>query len=139
MGMDLLEAKTFPSYTLACTMIGYLLGILLIPKYVSQKNALIGCTIIGLLLSFGVVFADFEVTLFGHHANASIFFLNALGFPNALIYAGIMGLCGNANLPLIYGHLADLYSLRFGYWLLIPCFLYLVFFAVKGHKIDSWK
>ncbi len=89
MGMDLLEAKTFPSYTLACTMIGYLLGILLIPKYVSQKNALIGCTIIGLLLSFGVVFADFEVTLFGHHANASIFFLNALGFPNALIYAGI--------------------------------------------------
>ena len=81
MGMDLLEAKTFPSYTLACTMIGYLLGILLIPKYVSQKNALIGCTIIGLLLSLGVVFADFEVTLFGHHANASIFFLNALGFP----------------------------------------------------------
>ena len=159
MGMDLLEAKTFPSYTLACTMIGYLLGILLIPKYVSQKNALIGCTITGLLLSFGVVFADFEVTLFGHHANASIFFLNALGFPNALIYAGIwplsihglgkftktgsslliMGLCGNAILPLIYGHLADMYSLRFGYWVLIPCFLYLVFFAVKGHKIDSWK
>ena len=159
MGMDLLEAKTFPSYTLACTMIGYLLGILLIPKYVSQKNALIGCTIIGLLLSFGVVFADFEVTLFGHHANASIFFLNTLGFPNALIYAGIwplsihglgkftktgsslliMGLCGNAILPLIYGHLADMYSLRFGYWVLIPCFLYLVFFAVKGHKIDSWK
>ena len=159
MGMDLLEAKTFPSYTLACTMIGYLLGILLIPKYVSQKNALIGCTIIGLLLSFGVVFADFEVTLFCHHANASIFFLNALGFPNALIYAGIwplsihglgkftktgsslliMGLCGNAILPLIYGHLADMYSLRFGYWVLIPCFLYLDFFSVKGHKIDSWK
>ena len=78
---------------------------------------------------------------------------------NALIYAGIwplsihglgkftktgsslliMGLCGNAILPLIYGHLADMYSLRFGYWVLIPCFLYLVFFAVKGHKIDSWK
>jgi hypothetical protein len=34
---------------------------------------------------------------------------------------------------------ADMYSLRFGYWVLIPCFLYLVFFAVKGHKIDSWK
>lgn len=82
-------------------MIGYLLGILLIPKYVSQKNALIGCTIIGLLLSFGVVFADFEVTLFGHHANASIFFLNALGFPNALIYAGIwpLSIHGLGNSP----------------------------------------
>ncbi len=61
---------------------------------------------------------------FGHQANASIFFLNALGFPNALIYAGIwplsmhglgkftrtgsslliMGLCGNAILPLVYGN-----------------------------------
>ena len=146
MGMDLLEAKTFPSYTLACTMIGYLLGILLIPKYVSQKNALIGCTIIGLLLSFGVVFADFEVTLFGHHANALIYAgiwplsIHGLGkFTKTGSSLLIMGLCGNAILPLIYGHLADMYSLRFGYWVLIPCFLYLVFFAVKGHKIDSWK
>lgn len=115
MGIDLLEAKVFPSYTLACTMIGYVLGILIIPKYVSQTKALIICTILGLLLSFGVVFADFNVTLFGHQANISIFLLCALGFPNALIYAGIwplsihglgkftktgsslliMGLCGN--------------------------------------------
>ena len=87
------------------------------------------------------------------------FFLNALGFPNALIYAGIwplsihglgkftktgsslliMGLCGNAILPLIYGHFAEIYDLRIGYWVLIPCFLYLAFFAVKGHKITSWR
>ena len=152
MGMDLLEAKVFPSYTLACTMIGYILGIIVIPKYISQKNALIVCTVLGLFLSFGVVLADFSVTLFGHQANASIFFLNALGFPNALIYAGIwplsihglgkftktgsslliMGLCGNAILPLVYGHFAEIYDLRIGYRVLIPCFLYLVFFAVKG-------
>ena len=159
MGMDLLEAKVFPSYTLGCTMIGYILGIILIPKYISQKNALIGCTLLGLALSFGVVWADFDMTLFGHQANASSFFLNALGFPNALIYAGIwplsihglgkftktgsslliMGLCGNAILPLVYGHFADQYSLRIGYWVLIPCFIYLVFFAIKGHKINSWR
>ena len=159
MGMDLLEAKAFPSYTLGCTMIGYILGIILIPKYISQKKALIMCTLLGLVLSLGVVFADFDMTLFGHRANASIFFLNALGFPNALIYAGIwplsihglgkftqtgsslliMGLCGNAILPLIYGYFADSYSLRTAYWVLIPCFLYLLFFAVKGHKIKSWR
>ena len=159
MGIDLLEAKVFPSYTLACTMIGYVLGILIIPKYVSQTKALIICTILGLLLSFGVVFADFNVTLFGHQANISIFLLCALGFPNALIYAGIwplsihglgkftktgsslliMGLCGNAILPLIYGYFAEVYDLRIGYWILIPCFLYLIFFATKGHKIKSWK
>lgn len=155
MGIDLLEAKVFPSYTLACTMIGYVLGILIIPKYVSQTKALIICTILGLLLSFGVVFADFNVTLFGHQANISIFLLCALGFPNALIYAGIwplsihglgkftktgsslliMGLCGNAILPLIYGYFAEVYDLRIGYWILIPCYLYLIFFATKGHKI----
>lgn len=159
MGIDLLEAKVFPSYTLACTMIGYILGILIIPKYVSQTKALIICTVLGLLLSFGVVFADFNVTLFGHQANISIFLLCALGFPNALIYAGIwplsihglgkftktgsslliMGLCGNAILPLIYGYFAEAYDLRIGYWILIPCFLYLIFFATKGHKINSWK
>ena len=146
MGIDLLEAKVFPSYTLACTMIGYILGILIIPKYVSQTKALIICTVLGLLLSFGVVFADFNVTLFGHQANISIFLLCALGFPNALIYAGIwplsihglgkftktgsslliMGLCGNAILPLIYGYFAEVYDLRIGYWILIPCFLYLI-------------
>ena len=159
MGIDLLEAKVFPSYTLACTMIGYVLGILIIPKYASQTKALIICTILGLLLSFGVVFADFNVTLFGHQANISIFLLCALGFPNALIYAGIwplsihglgkftktgsslliMGLCGNAILPLIYGYFAEVYDLRIGYWILIPCYLYLIFFATKGHKINSWK
>ena len=159
MGIDLLEAKVFPSYTLACTMIGYVLGILIIPKYVSQTKALIICTILGLLLSFGVVFADFNVTLFGHQANISIFLLCALGFPNALIYAGIwplsihglgkftktgsslliMGLCGNAILPLIYGYFAEVYDLHIGYWILIPCYLYLIFFATKGHKINSWK
>ena len=159
MGIDLLEAKVFPSYTLACTMIGYVLGILIIPKYVSQTKALIICTILGLLLSFGVVFADFNVTLFGHQANISIFLLCALGFPNALIYAGIwplsihglgkftktgsslliMGLCGNAILPLIYGYFAEVYDLRIGYWILIPCYLYLIFLATKGQKINSWK
>lgn len=159
MKMSLLEAKVFPSYTLACTMLGYILGIILIPKYISQKNALIFCTVLGLLLSIGVVFSDWQVTFLGHTANISIFFLNAIGFPNALIYAGIwplsihnlgkftktgsslliMGLSGNAILPLIYGRIADAHSLRTGYWILIPCFLYLIFFAVYGHKITCWK
>lgn len=159
MGMDLIEAKFFPSYTLTMTIIGYTLGIILIPKYVTQKNALIFCTILGLLLSFGVVLADWQVTLFGHQANISIFLLASIGFPNALIYAGIwplsihnlgrftntgsslliMGLSGNAILPLIYGALADEFSLRMGYWVLIPCFLYLVWFSVHGHTINYWR
>ena len=82
-----------------------------------------------------------------------------LGLPNSLIYAGIwplsirglgrftkigssllvMGLCGNAILPLIYGHFADLFSVKQAYWVLIPCYLYLIFFAVYGYKIELWS
>ena len=110
------------------------------------------------MLALGVVLADFEVTLFGIRANASIFFLNLLGLPNALIYAGvwplairglgrytklgssllIMGLCGNAILPLLYGFVAQHWGMRTGYWVLIPCFLYLLFFALKGYRIEHW-
>lgn len=159
MGLDMLEAKVFPSYTLSCTMLGYLIGIALIPKYLSQKNALVVCTLLGLVLSLCAVLIDAPLTFMGHRINASLLFLNALGLPNALIYAGIwplairglgrhtklgsslliMGLCGNAIMPQIYGLIADNYSLRAGYWILIPCFVYLIWYALHGHKIEYWK
>ena len=159
MGMDLLEAKAFPAYILASTMIGYIIGIGLIPKYISQTKALLFCSALGLLLSFGVIFADFNITMLGHSAKASIFFLCAIGFPNAMIYAGIwplsikglgkftktgssllvMALCGNALMPLAYSSLSGLVGLQNAYWVLVPCFLYLIFFATIGHKITSWK
>ena len=159
MGIGLLDAKFFPSYTLICTIIGYLLGILLIPRFVSQKAALKFCTTLGLFLSLGIVLANHTVTLFGHTADISIWFLASIGFPNALIYAGIwplsihnlgkltktgsslliMGLSGNAILPLIYGAIGDHHGLRAGYWVLIPCFLYLMWFAFHGHTVHFWK
>ena len=58
MGIGLLDAKVFPSYTLTATIIGYVLGIMLIPRVISQRTALVCCTSLGLLLSLGVIFAD---------------------------------------------------------------------------------
>ena len=156
MHMDLLEAKVFPSYTLTATICGYIMGIILIPKYLSQKRAFQICCTLGLI---GVVLSNMQVSFWGHDANLSIWFLVLLGFPNSLIYAGIwplsirglgrftkigsslliMGLCGNAILPLIYGHFADLFSVKQAYWVLIPCYLYLMFFSLYGHKIESWS
>lgn len=150
MHMDLLEAKVFPSYTLTATICGYIMGIILIPKYLSQKRAFQICCTLGLIFSLGVVLSNMQVSFWGHDANLSIWFLVLLGFPNSLIYAGIwplsirglgrftkigsslliMGLCGNAILPLIYGHFADLFSVKQAYWVLIPCYLYLMFFFV---------
>ena len=51
MKIDLLEAKVFPSYTLFATICGYILGIICIPKYISQLNALRFCTLLGALLT----------------------------------------------------------------------------------------
>ncbi len=158
MGMTLLEAKIFPSYTLSAALIGYLAGIIAIPRFINQRNALLTVTILGFLLSATVLLITNEVTFLGHQVNISILFLVALGFPNALIYANIwplairglgrftkigssllvMGLCGNAVTPLIYGHLADSWSIHNAYVILLPCYLYLVFFASYGYRIKHW-
>ncbi|GAB2572908.1 sugar MFS transporter [Spirosoma areae] len=159
MGISLLNAKGFPAYILFATICGYLIGILTIPRFIRQVNALRICTGLGLLLSLGILFSHGTLTLFGHRSDISLWFLVSLGLPNSLVWAGIwplalarlgrftkaggslmiMGLCGNAIMPLVYGYFADSFSLRQAYWILIPCYLYLLFYAVYGHKIKSWR
>ncbi|MGV8093293.1 MAG: sugar MFS transporter [Mangrovibacterium sp.] len=159
MGMTLLEAKIFPSYTLSAALIGYLAGIVAIPRFINQRNALLTVSIIGFILSAAVLFITNEVGFLGHRVNISILFLVALGFPNALIYANIwplaikglgrftklgssllvMGLCGNALTPLLYGHLADIWNVHDAYIILLPCYLYLIFFAAYGYRIKHWS
>lgn len=158
LGISLLEAKTFPSYTLFFTIVGYCIGIITIPKLISQVTALRICTLLGTLFTLGIIYISGEVSILGHTSDVSIWFIVLLGLANSLVWAGIwplaldglgrftklgssimiMGLCGNAIMPLVYGHYADLYDERLAYWVLIPCYLYLVFYAVKGHKIRKW-
>lgn len=158
MGIGLVEAKVFPSFTLLATICGYLLGIAVIPKYISQLAMLKFCTILGLTLAVLILFVDGKISLFGFDTHISIWFVVLLGFANSLVWAGIwplalnglgrftklgasiliMGLCGNAILPLLYGKLADIYNVRTAYLVLVPCYLYLIFYATKGHKITRW-
>ncbi len=157
MGIGLLQAKAFPSYTLMATICGYLAGIVAIPRWISQLRALQICTLLGTLLTLLIIYAKGEVTILGHTAECSIWFVVLLGLANSLVWAGIwplaldglgrytklgasimvMGLCGNAILPLIYGRIADAYSVRMAYWVLFPCYLYLVYYAFKGWRIKK--
>ena len=150
MGMSLDEAKIFPSFTLLCILVGYLAGVITIPKYLSQQKSLVLCTLTGLILSVAVLLLP---------DRASLWSLVLLGIPNSLIYAGIwplairglgkwtslgssllvMALCGNAVLSLLYGFVSDYMSLQASYWLLLPCFIYMVFYALYGYKIEKWK
>ena len=158
MHISLLEAKVFPSYTLFAQICGYILGIICIPKFIRQVNALRLCTLLGTIFTVLIIFAKGQINFLGHSADISIWFVVLLGFANSMIWAGmwplaldglgrftklgaslmIMGLCGNAVLPLLYGYLADLYNVRYAYWILFPCYLYLVFYAFYGHKIRRW-
>ena len=141
----------FPSMTLACTLFGYLLGIILIPKYLSQQTTLKICTALGLILSCLVMLLE---------PSKAVWCLVLLGIPNSVIYAGIwplaihdlgkwtnigsailvMALCGSAIFPLIRASIVDATaSQQLGYWILIPAFAYMVFYAFWGHKINYWK
>ncbi|TZF83649.1 sugar MFS transporter [Pedobacter sp. BS3] len=159
MHIPLLEAKVFPSYTLFATICGYLIGIVAIPRYISQKAALQLCTLLGTILTLLIVFVKGQMILLGHTADISIWFVVLLGLANSLIWPGIwplalnnlgrftklgaslmiMGLCGNAILPLFYGHLADIYTTRTAYWVLLPCYAYLVYYSFYGYKIKKWS
>lgn len=158
MGIDLLKAKVFPSYILFCTICGYAIGIITIPRFISQVNALRICTLLGTMFTLLIIFTNGTVRFLGHTADISIWFVVLLGLANSLVWAGlwplaldglgrftkpgasilIMGLCGNAIMPLFYGYLADLYTVHTAYWVLFPCYLYLVYYAVYGHKVKQW-
>ncbi len=56
MNVPLMEAKSFPSYTLFATICGYILGIIIIPKYISQVNALRLCTVLGTALTLLIIY-----------------------------------------------------------------------------------
>jgi len=159
MNIHLLEAKVFPSYTLFATICGYITGIIVIPKLISQVSVLRICTLLGAIFTLLIIFSHGEVNILGHTADVSIWFVVLLGLANSMVWAGIwplaldglgrytklgasimiMGLCGNAIMPLFYGYFADLYDLKSAYWVLFPCYLFLIFYAFYGFRIRRWN
>ncbi len=158
LGLPLLEAKVFPSYILGVTMFGFLSGIILIPKFINHLNVLRICTTSAVVLTLIFYMVSGQVTFLGHTVDLSIWVLVLLGLSNSLMYSTIwplaltglgrftkmggsiliMGLSGSAIVPLIYGRFADVFDPRVAYWVLLPCYLYLVFYAFYGYKIKTW-
>ncbi len=159
LNLPLLEAKVFPSYILGITMSGFLLGIVLIPKFINHLHVLRICTISAIVLTLLFFLVHGQVTLLGHTVDRSIWVLVLLGLSNSLMYSTIwplalkglgrftkmggsiliMGLSGSAILPLIFGYFADLYNPRTAYLVLLPCYIYLVYYAFYGYRIKHWS
>jgi len=149
--IPLSESKNFTSYTLAAMVIGYILGIIAIPKFISQSVALTISAVTG------IAFSILAISTSGYTA---VLFIALLGLANALMWPAIwplaidglgkftktgsalliMAIAGGALLPLLYGQLADIPSIghQQAYWIMIPCYLFILFYSVKGYKIKSW-
>jgi MFS transporter, FHS family, L-fucose permease len=141
-------AKFFSSFTIFAMLIGYVIGIITIPRYAQQKDALVISAVMGL------VFAGLALFTSGF---TSVMFVALLGLANSLMWPSIwplaitelgrftkmgssmmvMAISGAAVMPLLYGKIADLYDPKSAYWIVIPIYLYVFFFALKGHKVRS--
>jgi FHS family L-fucose permease-like MFS transporter len=146
-------SKFFTSLTLGGMLIGYIAGIIAIPKYISQQKALRICAILGIIFSIAAYFTG---------GYASVTFIALLGLANSLMWPAIfplgishlgkftktgsaimiMGIAGGAIWPMIYAYLKDNLKLDFqlAYFIaVIPCYLYILYFAVSGHKAGLKK
>jgi glucose/galactose transporter len=150
MGIEIATAKVFTTYTLIAMVVGYTLGILLIPKILSQRTALIGSAVLGLILSLGVLISD---------GNTSVLFVALLGLANALVWPAIwplaihdlgkfiktgsalliMAIAGGALLPLAWGWWSDNYDPQQAYWILLPCYTIILLYASWWYKLRNWK
>ena len=161
------QSNSFTTYTLMAMVATYALGVVLIPKYISQSFALKASAVLGIIFAFCIV----NTTGF-----TSVLFVAALGIANALVWPAIwpltlkglgkftktasalliMAISGGAILPPLYGALVDhkkeelittginevnalVEASSFGYWILLPCYIIILYYAFWGHKVGLKK
>ena len=145
-GLPLDQTKFFTSFTLTAMLLGYLAGLVLIPRVVSQERWLSVSAVLGVLFSIGALLTTGYV---------SVGFVAALGFANAMMWPAIfplairglgrftetgsalliMGIAGGAIVPQAFAVLkqhADFQWVFAG--LMVPCYLYILFYALRGHR-----
>ncbi|CAL2089498.1 sugar MFS transporter [Tenacibaculum sp. 190524A05c] len=167
LGISVTEAKFFTTFTLTAMIITYALGALLIPKYISQGLALKVSAILGIIFTICIInTSGFTSILFVAAlgiANALVWpaiwplSLKGLGeFTKTASALLVMAIAGGAIIPPLYGRLVDstkedLISSGMneanalaeastnGYWILIPCYVIILYYATYGHKLGNKK
>ncbi len=154
-GIPLDKAKYFPAFTLSAMVLGYLIGIVTIPKVLSQAAALTASALLGVVMSLLTVLTSGYV---------SVLFVALLGLANALVWPAIwplaiegvgrhtktasalliMSIAGGALLPKLYAALVGpaetpLLGDRLAYVLLLPCYLFILWYALRGHRLRRWS
>ena len=145
-GISLDIAKHFTTYTMIGMLIGYLIGIVTIPKYISQTTALKGSAILGVIFTLLAIFTS---------GYTSVLFIALLGLANALVWPAIwplaihglgrftktgsalliVGIAGGAVLPKIWASLGEHVGFQQAFWIMVPCYLFILYFATYGYKL----
>ncbi|MEO6688889.1 MAG: sugar MFS transporter [Dokdonella sp.] len=140
------ETKFFTSFTLSAMLVGYVVGLLTIPRFISQSRYLALSAALGVALAIGAFLTKGYV---------SVGFVAALGFANAMMWPAIfplaiaglgrltetgsalliMGIAGGAIVPQGFALLREHYDFQLAFVsLIVPCYLYILFYALKGHR-----
>lgn len=150
-GLPLDQTKFFTSATLVAMITGYIAGLALIPRFVRQETYLIFSAILGVILSVGA---------FLTRGYASVGFVAALGFANAMMWPAIfplgikglgkltelggallvMGIAGGAFIPQLFAHFKDRYGVQLVFiCVMAPCYVYILLFGLlaglKGKQV----
>ena len=143
-------AKNFSVLSLIALTIGYFVGIALMPKYISQRSALVISCLLALCMVNIALVAPAKISIaliillsFAHAMMWPCIFplaIEGLGKHTKLGSAFlIMAVAGGAILPLIYGYFAESTNRQLAYWILMPLYIYILFFSLYGYKIGKNK
>jgi MFS transporter, FHS family, L-fucose permease len=148
-GLPLDDTKWFTSYTLAMMLAGYIVGLLIIPKFVSQERYLAYSAVLGVLFTLGAYLTT---------GYTSVGFIAALGFANAMMWPAIfplairglgrhtetgsalliMAIAGGALLPFAFAVLKQHIDFQLAYALIaIPGYLMILYYGLSGHRTAS--
>ena len=127
-------------------ILGYIAGMLFIPKYLSQTNALVASTVLGMAVTLIILFIP---------GSGSIYLIPVMGLANALLWPAVWplaiadlgkftktgssllvtGIIGAGIVSLIFGFLAGRIGYQLAYMVALPGYFFIFYFALWGSKI----
>jgi glucose/galactose transporter len=145
-GLPVEQTTYLTSLTLAGMLTGYLVGMVVIPRFVSQERYLAFSAVLGVIMVSGA---------YATTGYTSVGFVAALGFANAMIWPAIfplairglgrhtetgsailvMAISGGAIVPQMFAILKQHHDFQLVFLaLMVPSYLYILFFGLYGSK-----
>ena len=154
---DSANLESFALLVTAGMVVGYVFGVIAIPRFISQQKMLVLFSILGISATLLLIFLPTNIAFYAILLAA---FSNSLMWPAiwplAMKDLGrftkigssilIMAIVGGAVIPLLFGFIVDAVKTtevamvgdyQAAYWVMVPCYLFILYFATKGHKVRT--